>query len=328
MSVVRATSPVTRDFTRPLRMSSAVVPPTSGAKTSFDSPNVPWQAAHFASHTCWPFATLPEPGGNPLKSGRTSMSHAAISAGVAGRPTPGNCAATVIPAKARIQTRAKAALISLHIPHLAALGHLPRLDRVVVVDRARSAHRAQLVDLRLHIVGLVDGARLQDPFAALPHPVDVETREAFGKQWVFKPRRLPVAPAVEGHVDSLQPPAPRPCEAGDVVEALVEEALPARRRRDHRFAFLDRRVLAMAAIRHEVDGVPRFVLGAPGLVADLEAPQPLHPRDPLQSRRDEPQGVAVLGSEHLAVHRPRHHDVVERAFDCDRTREARAVGAF
>ena len=37
----------------------------------------------------------------------------------------------------------------LNILHLPALLHQPRLDRVVVVDRARAAHRAQLAVLRL-----------------------------------------------------------------------------------------------------------------------------------------------------------------------------------
>lgn len=89
MSVVRGVSPVASAFARPLRMSSAVVPPTIGANTSFDSPNVPWHDAHFESQTCWPFATLPDPAGKPLKSGRTSMSQAAISSGVAVLPMPG-----------------------------------------------------------------------------------------------------------------------------------------------------------------------------------------------------------------------------------------------
>src|SRR5690242_17270222 len=133
MSVVRATSPVTSVFTRPVLMSSAVVPPTNGVNTSFDSPNVPWQLAHLSSQIFCPCATLPDPGGNPLKSGRTSMSHALISAGVAGRPT-----LNVIPAKAGIQpaSAAKAAaLINLHIRHFPALSHLPRLNRIVVIDR-------------------------------------------------------------------------------------------------------------------------------------------------------------------------------------------------
>ena len=38
--------------------------------------------------TSCPLATEPEPLGRPLKSGRTSMFHAATSFGVAARPTP------------------------------------------------------------------------------------------------------------------------------------------------------------------------------------------------------------------------------------------------
>src|SRR4051812_46550915 len=157
MSVVRATSPVTSAFTRPAFTSSAVVPPTSGVNTSFDSPKVPWQEAHFSSQIFCPCATLPEPAGSPLKSGRTSMSHAWISAGVAGRPTPGNRGAASAAKTSIIAAQAAAQSINLHIAHFPRLRHLPRLDRIVVVDRALPAHRAQLVDLRLHIPGLVDG---------------------------------------------------------------------------------------------------------------------------------------------------------------------------
>src|SRR5687768_2839216 len=179
MSVVRATSPVTRVPTRPALMSAAVVPPTRGVNTSFDSPNVPWHDAHLSSHTFCPFCTLPDPGGSPLKSGRTSMSHALISAGVAGRPTPGKL---VVPAKAGTQVINSNRLINLDIRHFPAFRHLPRLDRVVVVDRAPAARLAQLVDLGLHVPGLVDGARLQHRGAAVPHPIDVEAREALREQ--------------------------------------------------------------------------------------------------------------------------------------------------
>src|SRR6476659_3017271 len=229
ISVVRAMSGLASAATRPLRMSSAVVPPTNGVNTSLDSPNVPWHEAHFASQSFCPCATLPEPGGNPLKSGRTSISQAATSAGVAGRPTPGNVvpAKTVIPAQAGIQHAANAALVNLDIAHLPTLAHLPRLDRVVVVDRARAAHRAQLVDLRLHVAGVVHGARLQDRRAAVPHPVDVEAREALRQHRRFQSRRAPVAPAVERDIHAFHPAAAGPREPRDVVEALVQQRLPA-----------------------------------------------------------------------------------------------------
>src|ERR1700687_1756366 len=339
MRVVRATSPVTSVFTRPAFMSSAVVPPTSGVNTSFDSPKVPWQEAHFPSHTRSPLATLPEPGGRPLKSGRTSMSHAAISAGVAMRPTPGYGPAHAAEARAsniiaaadksaRGRASSRIESVNLHIANLAAVGDLPRLDGVVVVDRARAAHRAQLVDLRLDVTGLVDRARLQDRGSAVPRPVDVEAREGLGEDGIFQPRRAPVAPAVGGHVDSLYFAAARPCETRDVVKALIEQELAARGRGDDRLALLDRGVLPQAAVGHEIDIVQRFVLRRPGLIAHFESPQPLHPRHALDARSDQSQGIAVFGAQHFAIHGPGDHHVVERALHRDGAREARAVGAL
>ena len=78
-----------RRLTRPVLTSSFVVPPMMGENTSLLSPKTPWQEAHLASQTSMPWATLPLPLGRPLKSARTSMSQAATSFGVAGRPMPG-----------------------------------------------------------------------------------------------------------------------------------------------------------------------------------------------------------------------------------------------
>src|SRR5436190_3123 len=119
MSVVRPTSPVTSAAARPDFTSAALVPPTIGANTSFDSPKVPWHDAHFSSQSFWPFCTLPDPGGSPLKSGRTSMSQAFTSAAVAARPTPGNCPAWTLATKDNRTT-----LINLHIGNVPALRDL------------------------------------------------------------------------------------------------------------------------------------------------------------------------------------------------------------
>src|SRR5690606_33660829 len=97
----------------------------------------------------------------------------------------------------------------------------PRLDRVVVVDRARTAHRAQLVDLRLDVTGLVDGPALQDRRRTVPGEVDVESGERLGQHRRLESRRTPVAPAVRRDVDPLDAPAPRPRQSGDVVVAMV-----------------------------------------------------------------------------------------------------------
>src|SRR3569833_3924762 len=94
--------PVFMAATWPVLISSSVMPPTIGVNTSLDSPKVPWQLAHFPSHTCWPFETVPDPFGIPLKSGRTSISHLEISLSVAARPTLGYfCANAIVLAAAR-----------------------------------------------------------------------------------------------------------------------------------------------------------------------------------------------------------------------------------
>src|SRR5688500_7375953 len=105
-----------------------------------------------------PCFTEPEPGGRPLKSGRTSMSHAASSPAVAARPMPGydGPCAPAAATLARHSASAAARLRQLHIADLAALLNPPGLDRVVVIDRARAAHCAQLAIGRLHVAAVVD----------------------------------------------------------------------------------------------------------------------------------------------------------------------------
>src|SRR4051812_8605897 len=163
-----------RRATRPVSTSSFVVPPINGLKTEFASPNTPWQDAHLPSQTSWPLATLPEPAGRPLKSGRTSMSQAATSLGVAARPMPekrASCACAELPATS---TKTRASSRNLDIPHLAVRFHHPRLDGVVVIDRAGAAHLAQLPVVGLHVAGAVDRAALQQGGLAIPDPVQVE----------------------------------------------------------------------------------------------------------------------------------------------------------
>src|SRR6187401_1916431 len=111
-----------------------------------------------------PSATLPRPRGNPVPSGLTSMSQPAISAGVAGFPRPNLPAAFACAAHADAASATPTHMIRMQTPlrrdldiaHFAAWIDAPRLDRVVVVDRARSAHFAQLPIARLHVAGLVD----------------------------------------------------------------------------------------------------------------------------------------------------------------------------
>src|SRR5215472_11722420 len=56
-------------------------------------PPSPWQAWHFWAKIAAPCCGVPLPGGNPLPSGPTLMSHSARSASLTGLPRPGSSAA-------------------------------------------------------------------------------------------------------------------------------------------------------------------------------------------------------------------------------------------
>ena len=166
------------EATRPRSISCFVVPPTIGVNISFDSPNVPWQLAQRASQISCPLATLPNPDGSPLKTGRTSMSQAATSAPVAVRPIPGNLSAAVAGSATDININiapphpppdhphdgggGDRRSADLNITDLAVAANFPRLNGIVMVDRARSPDGPQGADRWLHISRRIDRPRLQN----------------------------------------------------------------------------------------------------------------------------------------------------------------------
>ena len=178
-----------------------------------------------------------------------------------------------------------------------------------MVDRAGSAHGAQLLVVGLHIAGVVDGAALHQRGFAVPHPVDVEAGQAFAEYGCFQPGGAPVVATVHRHIHPLHLAPARPGQARDAVETLVQQHLPAGGRGDHTFAFLDAAVLTVLAVRHQVDVVDGFVLGAVRLVAHLDAPQVLHPAHALHTGHHQAQRVAVLRAQHFAVLAVGHKDL-------------------
>ena len=133
-------------------------------------------------------------------------------------------------------------------------------------------------------------------------------------------RRLPVA-AVHADLDPLDrcPPrpgaalertGPRPKEAG----AREEVRDPGR---DHQRARLDPRhrlALLVLGLPQPVGDV--LLPAAEGLVDDGDRPQPLDVRHPVPARDDEPERVAVLRRQRLAVDRPgEQHLVAQRLRD-------------
>src|SRR5512134_3954669 len=113
------------------------------------------------------------------------MSQPAISCALAGLPNPyrafagaaANDTSVALAAIAIAATRpqsTRCASRDLDIAHLARRIDAPRLDRVVVIDRTRAAHRAKLAVGRLHVTRVVDDARLQQRGTAVPVPVDAK----------------------------------------------------------------------------------------------------------------------------------------------------------
>ncbi len=197
-----------------------------------------------------------------------------------------------------------------------------------MVDRARAAHGAKLPDHRLHVAGVVDGARGEQRRAAVPVPVDAKARQRVRVDRLLQRRRAPVAAAVGRHVDALHFAAAGPRETVDLVIAAVEDHLSARRRRDDALRLVNPRVLTMLAAGHQIDVVQRLLARVPRLVSDLQSPQPLDARHALHARNEQPQRVALFGPQHFAVLPVADHHIVERHRQRDRARERRAVGAF
>src|SRR5450755_1090513 len=134
-----------------------------------------------------PSSTEPLPSGKPVPSALTSMSQPAISAGVAALPKSkcrsrgsfgAPAAMHAIAANAANKQFARNSLrCDLNIADFAACRDAPGLDGIVMVDRARAAHLAQLAVGRLHVTRFVDHPRLQQRRAAVPVPVEPEARQ-------------------------------------------------------------------------------------------------------------------------------------------------------
>src|SRR5262245_3469774 len=135
-----------------------------------------------------PSAGFPLPGGRPVPSGNTLMSHAASSAGVMGFPRFGACANAAPERKTIASNAMKDRTLRVYMFHLAAGIDCPGCDRVVVLgwkcsDRRNLSGLAalgyKLCSCGLHISRIVPRAALQDCGAAVPAPRNTEPREGF-----------------------------------------------------------------------------------------------------------------------------------------------------
>ena len=198
-----------------------------------------------------------------------------------------------------------------------------------MVDGTAAAHSPQLFVGRLNVACFIGGAALDQRRFSIPDPVQVEPRQALAHGLAAQARHTPVAAAIDGNVDPLDLASPRPCQAGDVVETFVQQHLTARRRGDDTLALLDAGVLTMRPVRHQVNVMQHFVFGSVGLIAHFEAAQVLDPAHTLHTGHHQPQRVAVLGTQHLAVLTvgDQHFSRADQAH-WNGAGHGRAVGAF
>src|SRR5699024_9011473 len=140
------------------------------------------------------------------------MSQALISASVALRPRSKLASAAAGRANTLLASPITAAmavcLLHVNIGNLPAFSDLPRLNSIVVIDRARAAYFTELSITWLYKARAVDGAALHNSGRTVPDPIDVKAGKAFVEHWPFKACRTPVFATIKGDINLFDFAAP------------------------------------------------------------------------------------------------------------------------
>src|SRR5215475_9734119 len=161
-----------------------------------------------------PCAGVPAPGGKPVPSGATLISHAAISAGSIGLPRPGPSADAAPAAKKSVSPTAGDILLGVDMFDLPVAIDAPAGDGVEVLIQHRPDRRncPQLTAVgdefgsgRLHVAGIVPGAALQGRRPAVPTPGHAEAGEGLAEHRLRQTRFGPAFTAVGRNHDLGNP---------------------------------------------------------------------------------------------------------------------------
>src|SRR5699024_855585 len=117
-------------------------------------------------------------------------------------------------------------LLHVNIGNLPAFSDLPRLNCIVVIDRARATDFTELSITWLYEARAVNSAALQNGGRAVPDPIDVKAGKTFVEHRPFQACRAPVFAAIKGDIDLFDFAAPRPCQARNVIKPLGQHSLP------------------------------------------------------------------------------------------------------
>src|SRR5262245_32695577 len=137
------------------------------------TPLSPWQTAQLSAKTSFPCATVPLPGGSPLPSGLTSISHSAISSGLAGRP---KSYASAGEASANAIEPTSSALLVKDIANPPGLVDAPGRLRVVVKKRVGPHRGDEGLPVGLDIALFVGRAADDPGRPAVPGPIHLKAR--------------------------------------------------------------------------------------------------------------------------------------------------------
>ena len=119
-----------------------------------------------------------------------------------------------------------------------------------------------------------------------------------------------------------------PGDAGNLVEAGRAQLLPARWSGDDGLRFHVECEFARDAIRHKVGVFRCFFPGIGRLLNGLQATQPFHVHVAFEAGQQQPQRIALLRTQPLAVLAVHQHRIIKTFVDRNTARQRRGIGAF
>src|SRR6266542_7146057 len=196
-------------------------------------------------------------------------------------------------------------MLRLDMAHLSVPTDKPGFDTVEVIETVwpgtESSNGDQLLSRRLHVTSFIRAARLQRRFAALPPPRQRKAGRRFREHRSVEAGIRPGVAAVRRDFDPRDATAAGPRQTGDLIRAAAVQDLFARRARDDRFRFHDKREPARVAIRHEIGVAGSFVACHEWLVCHQHSIDPFDIYVTFPTGNDQPQGITLLGPERLTV---------------------------
>ena len=191
-----------------------------------------------------------------------------------------------------------------------------------------SAHCNQLPERGLDITGVVRAATLQDGFLAVPVPGQAEAGVANRQDGALQGSVAPACATIGGDFNALDRAAPRPGNTGDFVETGAVKHHLAGRLSDHRFRVHLKGKLNGLAARHEVGVFRGFLACHERRIGYFDPSQPLDVHVAFKARHDQPQRIALLRTDRLAVLAVGEKAILHRLFNGNAARHCGGIIAF